>query len=201
MPLSELAQGYSVVTLGLIGSLIAGLMTGLGALPVLFTRNIPRRVESLLLGFGGGVMLAATAFSLIVPGIEAAERQTGSTTLSALIVAAAMLLGGLALWAANLWIAHRDFGEGPYGLAEDRLKGIWLFVVAITLHNFPEGMAVGVGFAGGDVANGTSLAVGIGLQKCPRGSPWRCRWWWAATRRWPPSASGCSAASSSRSAA
>lgn len=49
------------------------------------------------------------------------------------------------------------------------MKKIWLFIIAITIHNFPEGMAVGVGFGSGDIANGTSLAIGIGLQNMPEG--------------------------------
>ena len=64
---------------------------------------------------------------------------------------------------------HEHFVLGKEGPETDRIARIWLFVMAITLHNFPEGMAVGVGFAGGEVSNGVTLAVGIGLQNVPEG--------------------------------
>ncbi len=118
-----------------------------------------------MLGFGAGVMLAATSFSLIVPAVEAA----GGSTAGAFIVAAGMALGGLFLWVTDKYSPHEHFIKGPEGADARNLRRIWLFVIAITLHNFPEGLAVGVGFGGGDIANGITLAVGIGLQNMPEG--------------------------------
>lgn len=151
--------------LGFLASLAAGLMSGVGALPILFFKDISQRTQDVMMGFGAGVMLAATSFSLIVPAIDAA----GGGTTAALIVVAGMALGGLFLWFSDRLLPHEHFIMGPEGSDPKRLRRIWLFVIAITLHNFPEGLAVGVGFGGGDVRNGLSLALGIGLQNMPEG--------------------------------
>ncbi len=157
------------VGLGLLASLLAGAATGVGALPVFFIKNVSQRVQDTMLGFGAGVMLAATAFSLIIPGIEAASGSTGSEVYAALIVSAGILLGGLFLWLSNKYSPHEHFIKGPEGANVKNLQRVWLFIIAITLHNFPEGLAVGVGFGGGDTANGIALATGIGLQNLPEG--------------------------------
>lgn len=122
-----------------------------------------------MLGFGAGVMLAASAFSLIIPGLEAAVNVTDNESLSALIVAAGVILGGVFLWLSNRYFPHEHFIKGPEGSNKRALRRIWLFIIAITIHNFPEGLAVGVGFGGGDVSNGIALATGIGLQNMPEG--------------------------------
>ncbi|WP_287131069.1 ZIP family metal transporter [Candidatus Cyanaurora vandensis] len=154
-----------IVWIGLLASLAAGLATGVGALPVLFIRGLSQRVQDMLLGFGAGVMLAATSFSLILPGLEAA----GGGAAAAFIVAAGILLGGLFLQLTHAFAPHEHFIKGPEGADPKDLSRVWLFILAITLHNFPEGLAVGVGFGGGDFQNGLSLAVGIGLQNMPEG--------------------------------
>jgi ZIP family zinc transporter len=163
------AADLPIPLIGFLASLIAGLMTGVGALPVLFVRDIPHRAQNVLLGFGAGVMLAATAFSLIVPGVATASSQLGTKTLGALVVAIGILVGGLSVWLGNRLLPVDRLTEGPYGISRETLRRTWLFMAAITLHNFPEGLAVGVGFATGDFANGLTLAVGIGLQNFPEG--------------------------------
>ena len=146
-------------------SLFAGLATGLGAIPIFFTKKISVKLQDIFMGFGAGVMLAATSFSLIIPGLEAA----GNGVKAALIIVFGILLGGVFLWLADKFLPHEHFLKGKEGVDSAALKRIWLFIIAITLHNFPEGMAVGVGFGGGDIANGISLAIGIGLQNIPEG--------------------------------
>ncbi|HLC19146.1 MAG TPA: ZIP family metal transporter [Thermodesulfobacteriota bacterium] len=167
--MEALLKDIPIVYLGFFASLCAGLATALGAVPILFTRKISQRAQDVMLGFGAGVMLAATSFSLIVPGIEAAFSDTGSKPVSALIITAGMLLGGLFLRLSDKYSPHEHFIKGPEGADPRNLKRVWLFIIAITLHNFPEGLAVGVGFGGGDVSNGVALAVGIGLQNIPEG--------------------------------
>lgn len=154
-----------IPVLGALASLAAGLATGVGALPVLFSRNISRRTQDIMMGFGAGVMLAATSFSLIIPAVEA----VGGGWNGAFVVAAGMMLGGLFLFFSDLYSPHEHFIKGPEGASAKKLKRVWLFIIAITLHNFPEGLAVGVGFGGGDIQNGISLAIGIGLQNMPEG--------------------------------
>jgi ZIP family zinc transporter len=161
-------DNLSPVYLGLIGSTIAGLCTGVGALPIFFLRRVTDNAQGVMLGFGAGVMLAASAFSLIIPGIEAAEELTSNVN-AALLVGFGVLLGGLFLWLANRYFPHEHFFKGREGSSASNLKRVWLFILAITIHNFPEGLAVGVGFGGGNIADGTALAVGIGLQNMPEG--------------------------------
>jgi ZIP family zinc transporter len=167
--LVEILSGTSLVYLGFIASLAAGVATGVGALPVLFVRNISQRFQGAMLGFGAGVMLAATSFSLIVPGIEAAHTTYGSEFGAALVIGIGMFTGGFFLWLSDKYSPHEHFISGPEGADPKNLKRVWLFIIAITLHNFPEGLAVGVGFGSGDIANGVALAIGIGLQNMPEG--------------------------------
>ena len=122
-----------------------------------------------MLGFGAGVMLAATAFSLVIPGIEAASTTLGSNVAAALIVTLGIMMGGVFLWFSHQYFPHEHFFKGREGTEFVNLKRVWLFVIAIAIHNFPEGLAVGVGFGGENTANGIALAAGIFLQNIPEG--------------------------------
>lgn len=159
----------SPLALGILASLAAGAATGLGAVPVLLGRRIAAVTEDVLLGFAAGVMLAASFFSLIEPALEAAAGRGYGRFGAAVLVVAAILLGALCLWLLNRVMPHEHFVTGRAGMGGERMRRIWLFVLAITLHNFPEGLAVGVGFGGGDVGAGTALAIAIGLQNIPEG--------------------------------
>lgn len=156
----------SLVATGLIASLLAGLATGVGALPALFFKEVPDRLMSTLLGGAAGVMLAATSFSLIVPGIEHGDLLWPG--YGVYVVTIGILFGAFFLDLIDRLLPHEHFILGHEG-PSSRMKKIWLFIIAITIHNFPEGLAVGVGFGGGDLAKGTSLAIGIGLQNMPEG--------------------------------
>jgi ZIP family zinc transporter len=122
-----------------------------------------------MLGFAAGVMLAASFFSLILPGLEAAQGLGASEMVAVLVVGLGVLGGAACLWLVHRIVPHEHFIIGPEGPHTERVRRIWLFVIAITLHNFPEGLAVGVGFGGGDTSNGVALAIGIGLQNMPEG--------------------------------
>jgi len=160
----------SLILIGFLASLAAGMATGVGAVPALFMRSIPGRVQDGLLGFAAGVMLAASFFSLILPALDVAQAHGSTEVMAVSIVIGGILLGVAAIWFINENLPHEHFIMGPDGKAASAsLRRIWLFVIAITLHNFPEGLAVGVGFGGHDIANGTSLAIGIGLQNAPEG--------------------------------
>lgn len=156
----------SNITMGVLASMLAGLATGVGALPALVFKSVPDKVLNTMLGGAAGVMLAATSFSLIVPGIEYGDQQWPG--YGVYIVVFGMLAGAVFLDRVDKWLPHEHFIMGPEGPSSS-LKRIWLFIIAITIHNFPEGLAVGVGFGGGDVGAGTSLAIGIGLQNMPEG--------------------------------
>ncbi len=150
------------------GGGLCALGTALGAVPVLVIRRMPQAVSDSLLGFGAGVMLAATAFSLIVPGIAAAE-QLGLTPWAA----SGLISFGILSGAFGLYLVDRKVCACPERLvaAPGRpiiAPRIWLFVFAIIAHNIPEGMAVGVS-AGGGMPDADSLAMGIALQDVPEG--------------------------------
>jgi ZIP family zinc transporter len=161
---------WSPIALGTVGSLLAGLGTTVGALPALALRRIEGRVRDVMLGFAAGVMLAAAFFSLILPALAAAAGPDGRDGQAVVVVGVGILLGAAALWWIHAAVPHEHFIMGREGPGTERIRRIWLFVIAITLHNVPEGLAVGVGFGGGDVANGVPLALGIGLQNLPEGA-------------------------------
>lgn len=158
-----------VIWFGFIGSLAAGMLTAVGAGGVFFVRELSARLEDMLLSFAAGIMLAASFFSLLLPAIEHGQEQFASRTIAVLVVIAGFLFGAIALSYLHRHLPHEHFFSGHAGPQSAVLSRIWLFVIAITLHNFPEGMAVGTGFAGGDLANGMTLATGIGIQNIPEG--------------------------------
>jgi ZIP family zinc transporter len=160
---------FSLIALGFVASLAAGVMTGVGALPIFIVRRISPAAQTVMLGLAAGVMLAASVFSLILPGLESAKQTVGNETTAVLIIIASILIGALALWAIHAFVPHEHFIAGREGIPQAAMARIWLFVIAIAIHNFPEGLAVGVGFGGGRVNNGFAIATGIGLQNIPEG--------------------------------
>ena len=154
------------VLYGFLASLLAGLATGVGALPALFFKEVKDQVFSVILGGAAGVMLAATAFSLIVPGISHGDAMWPG--LGAVVTAAGMILGAFVLDLLDRVIPHEHMVAGMEGPVS-KMRRVWLFVIAITLHNLPEGLSVGVSFGSDNVVGGTSLAMGIGLQNMPEG--------------------------------
>lgn len=165
---------------GLVGGVVIALMNLLGASLVFVWRDPSERALDAALGFAAGVMLAAAFTSLILPGIE--EYSAGNPIPTLVGVA----LGALFLDRADLLVPHAhylltgrrraDAANPSQSLAVDeaRLTGVVLFVLAITLHNMPEGLAVGVGFgaAGNDPAQlggALSLMLAIGIQNIPEG--------------------------------
>ncbi|RYZ95009.1 MAG: ZIP family metal transporter, partial [Proteobacteria bacterium] len=143
--------------------------TGLGALPALFLKNISDQRRDFLLGMSGGVMLAATCFSLILPAVSRAESR-GFPPLTSASLVALMLLGGAAvIHLINEFTPHEHFYQGREGANAKQLKRIWLFILAITIHNIPEGLAVGVTAGTGDPAIALPILIGIGFQDIPEG--------------------------------
>jgi ZIP family zinc transporter len=173
---------YNLIVLGILASLTAGLCTGFGAIPIFFTRNISRKLLDALLGAVAGIMLAATSFSLIIPAIE----KGGGGVRGATVTLIGILCGGTFINFVDRFFPDTNLlvnavngnGSGENGSRKTwlmnlnmspRLRKVWLFIIAVTIHNFPEGLAVGVGFGDGDIANGLGIAIGIGLQNLPEG--------------------------------
>ena len=165
----EAVTTLSPIALGFFGSLAAGLMTAFGAVPVLFGSTPSRKWRDISLGFAAGVMLAASFFSLIIPALGAAELRYGDGAIPALIVCIAILLGMGTVAIMNELIPHEHFSSGREGPEAASLRRIWLFIIAITIHNAPEGLAVGVAFGADGFAGGFPVALGIGLQNAPEG--------------------------------
>ena len=174
LQLWQYVSGNPVVEDALVGGSVAALATALGTLPVLFSQRLSDRVQDTLFGFGAGVMLAASAFSLVIPGIAAAKATGafgGSAWAAGGIVGSAILLGGLALLVMDRVLPHEHFIKGREGQSAQKLRRTWLFVIAIALHNLPEGLAIGVGYAGNDGGSlrANALAMGIAIQDVPEG--------------------------------
>ncbi|MDH5534258.1 MAG: ZIP family metal transporter [Betaproteobacteria bacterium] len=167
--LAGLVASSPAVAAALVATLGTALATGAGALPVLFVRRISASVQDTMLGFAAGVMLAASVFSLILPAIDAGTTLTGAKLGGALIAAAGVLLGGTMLAAGDRLLPHEHIFKGHEGPPTANVSRVWLFIFAITLHNVPEGLAVGVGFAGGDAVSALPLALGIAVQNIPEG--------------------------------
>lgn len=154
---------------GMIGGLAGFATTALGALPALILRSIPQRVEDAMLGFAAGMMLAASAFSLLLPGLASAKELTGHGGLAAAVVVLGMALGVLLMLGLDQFTPHEHEKTGPCGPGYETCSRVWLFVFAIALHNLPEGMAIGVSFSQGDMSVGLPLTSAIALQDIPEG--------------------------------
>lgn len=159
----------------LTGLLIPFLGTILGAATVFLMKNtLNKKIEKILLGFAAGVMIAASVWSLIIPSIEMAEEQDVVAWIPASI---GFLLGMIFLLVLDSIIPHMHLeSEKPEGI-KSKLKKTTMLVLAVTLHNIPEGMAVGVLFAGAIIGNSgvtmagaLTLAIGIAIQNFPEGA-------------------------------
>lgn len=163
------SEGSLYMRYAIIGGGAGFLATALGALPALFLRSIPQAAEDAMLGFAAGMMLAASAFSLLLPGIEAGEALTGNGFHGGLIVVFGMAMGVALMLGLDRFTPHEHDKTGPCGPGYERCNRAWLFVFAIALHNLPEGMAVGVSMAQGDLSVGLPMATAIALQDIPEG--------------------------------
>ena len=169
-------SGLNPILQALIATLFTWFVTALGAGLVFFFKTINRKVLDGMLGFAAGVMIAASYWSLLAPAIEMAEESSLPAWVPATV---GFLLGGVFLWVADKLLPHLHLGfptaeaEGP--------KTNWqrsiLLVLAITLHNIPEGLAVGVAFGAlasdipsATLAGAVALALGIGIQNFPEGA-------------------------------
>lgn len=157
------------IATGTLASLIAGLGTGLGALPAFFIRSLSIRLETIMLSLAGGVMLAAAVFSLLLPALDSAEPLAGGSTLASVLAVFGMAVGIGLFWLLHGLLPHEHAHKGREGPDQLHIKRLWLFILAITLHNFPEGLAVGVGANQEDQALGLALTLGILLQNLPEG--------------------------------
>jgi zinc transporter, ZIP family len=172
----DFIQQFSPVTQALMATLFTWGVTAAGAALVFFTKTVNQKLMDSMLGFAAGVMIAASFWSLLAPGIEMAEQMGQTPWLTAVV---GFMVGGLFMRLADSVLPHLHLG-----LAMGQSEGIktsWkrstLLVLAITLHNIPEGLAVGVAFgavaahlSSATLGGAVALAVGIGLQNFPEGA-------------------------------
>lgn len=153
------------LTFIILGCIVPGLMTGVGAIPIFFAKNVSQKLLDVLLAAAAGVMLSATCFSLIIPSLEVGHGRQG-----VLITGLGIFCGALMLDLIDRYAPHEHLIDKKHeGVDVKNLSRIWLFVIAIAIHNFPEGLATGVGFGGDNMSNGLSVAFGIALQNMPEG--------------------------------
>ncbi len=149
-------------------SLLAGLSTALGALPIFFKKTYSKGFINFSMGVSAGIMLVASFLSLLLPGIAQAQ-EIFLSSWSLFIVLAGLVVGYLAIIFIHERLPHDHMFKGADTVHAKRLSRVWLIVLAITLHNLPEGLAVGVGFGSGVTANAITLALAIAAQNIPEG--------------------------------
>lgn len=142
-----------------IGSLISALSTGLGAVPILFMRNVTHRLRDVLLAYAAGIMTSASVYNLIPEAIHHSNW---------FVLSAGILLGCLVLLVMEMYIPHADL-ENPDAKTFQLESKSFLIIAAITLHNLPEGLSVGVSYASETPNLGNLIAFSIGLQNAPEG--------------------------------
>jgi len=164
------------VLAALIATTFTWLVTAAGASLVFFFKTMHRGVLDGMLGFTGGVMVAASFWSLLMPSIEMSEKYFPN--MAWMPAAVGFLLGALFLFFLDKWMPHLhiNFSENESEGVKTQLHRTTLLVLAITLHNIPEGLAVGVlfgaaahGMEGATIAGAVALAIGIGIQNFPEG--------------------------------
>ena len=139
--------------------------TVIGSLLGFIFKNISHRFTDIILSFAAGVMLAASILGLVLPSLDYGGKYGIITTIIGIFV------GAMVVNFADKLIPHlhKITGEGREGIKNDRLDKVILFVLAIAIHNLPEGIAAGVGFGSGNTAEALTLAGGIALQNIPEG--------------------------------
>jgi ZIP family zinc transporter len=174
--MTDFLQSYSPVTQALLATLFTWGLTAAGAALVFFSKTVNPKLMDSMLGFAAGVMIAASFWSLLAPGIEMAEQMGNIAWLTAAI---GFMGGGLFMRLTDRLLPHLHLGL-PLAQREG-IKTSWqrstLLVLAITLHNIPEGLAVGVAFgavaahlSSATLGAAIALAIGIGIQNFPEGA-------------------------------
>lgn len=152
----------------LLGGGTAAVATALGTLPVLLSQHFSKRTYDSFLGFGAGVMLGATAFSLVIPALAAAKSAGAGAWEASLLAGAGIMAGAGAILLLGRAIEPAQILERD-DVSGNSLRRAWMFVAAVALHNMPEGLAIGVAYAGIDLEKANSLTTGVSIQDVPEG--------------------------------
>lgn len=174
-------EGGSALVAGLQASLLAALATAVGALPVFVVQRLTKRQESAFLAFSAGVMLAAAVFALLPPSLQASEALVGGGGRGALLTGLGLALGMGLMLAIDRALPHEHAvlppaapgHTGVWASTAMAAQRAWLMVLALMIHNVPEGLAVGAAYAGPSqadtVRDGAAVALAIALQNMPEG--------------------------------
>lgn len=169
--------GSETLGIALVAGVLTMLATGLGALPVLFRGCVPERIHDLGYAFAGGMMVSVSFLDLIAPGLRRGEIASMSI---------GFVVGGLFFWLAERELERRELTFA--GLSGRGARRALLILATMFVHSFPEGVAVGVGYASNDQAMGLFIAVAIAIHNIPEGLAislplaasgvgfWRCFW-------------------------
>ncbi len=154
--------------IALYGTLLAGVATGLGAVPIYLKKEFSKKSLDIGLGFSAGIMLVASFVSLIIPAVDKAQKIL-NPHLALFVVLLSLLVGYLFIIFIHDYLPHEHVYKNKDMRHDKNLSRMTLIVLAISLHNFPEGLAVGVGFGAGSSSEGLVLAMAIALQNMPEG--------------------------------
>ena len=153
---------------GLIAAVLAGLITGCGGLLTFLKEDYSKDNINLMLNISAGIMLAASIFSLLLPSLEGMKQLLASSRQISLGFTGAVMLGMFAVGFLNAFLPHEHEVSGRHG-GELEMSAAWLFVIAISIHKMPEGLAIGVAYGGENLHNPDALTLGIALQNIPEG--------------------------------
>jgi ZIP family zinc transporter len=168
----------ATLTETIIAAAVTVLANGIGGLPFVFVKDFPQTLARLGWAFSGGLMLSASVFSLIIPGVE-----DGGIAP----VGAGIALGALVMVLTSRWLDSRNFEVK--GLSEAGTKRVMMILVTLFIHSFPEGIAIGVAYGSGEIRLGLVIAIAIAIHNIPEGlavalplraegvSGWKCVGW------------------------
>lgn len=168
----DFLNNTNYILLAFLATLMTYLLTMLGALSVFLFKKVNEKIMSFMFGFGAGVMIAASFFSLILPALN----QVKNDSYGWIIIVLGFLSGGLFILLIDIFMPHLHINSNKCEGVKCKVNKKILLILSITLHNIPEGMAIGVAFAsaflnvpGSTYISALMLAIGIGLQNIPEG--------------------------------
>ena len=159
----------NVLVLGLLASVYVSLFSVLGGCLIFLKKSYSKENINFLLNISAGVMLASSFLTLLVPGMEnIIHSENNCIFINGLYIVLSLVLGIVFVWALHFVLPHEHETTGKHGLNMD-LRRSWLFIIAIAIHKLPEGLAVGVAYAGEQIFNPDVLAISIAVHNIPEG--------------------------------
>lgn len=152
----------------LLSSCLAGMVTGLGGFMIFLKKKYSQEYINTMLSIAAGVMLSASFFALLSPSMTQLVAMIPDIHVAGFWYAGAVFAGVALIWILNALLPHEHAHMGHHGLGMSS-RAAWLFIIAITIHKIPEGIAMGIAYGAGNLVNPESLTVGIALHNIPEG--------------------------------